>query len=224
MYSTDYLHITSPFIYILFVTQLKNFFKSYSSETRILLRKYHNINLSLLSLFMFSGMLIGSIQENKLDNQYAFFCKSYNNNNIMNISVNIFLWSKYIEWLDTLFLYLFNKPISWLQYTHHMTTALLTYLNYKPQVSPCSLWPMGINCLVHIPMYWYFAYPKGKLYQYRIIITKIQIIQHISVMILTFSTLYIFDDCKQNYYGNLIGFYLYVMYFSFFTFFYFKKY
>ena len=105
-----------------------------------------------------------------------------------------------------------------------MTTAILTYLNYKPEVSPFSLCPMGINCLVHIPMYWYFAYPKGKLYRYRKIITQIQIIQHIFIMILTFSTLYIFDNCKQNYYGNLIGFYLYVMYFSFFTFFYFKKY
>ena len=159
----------------------------------------------IVYLHLFSGMLIGSIQENKLDNQYAFFCKSYNNNNIMNISVNIFLWSKYIEWLDTLFLYLFNKPISWLQYTHHMTTALLTYLNYKPQVSPCSLWPMGINFSSHTNVL-VFCLSKGKLYQYRIIITKIQIIQHISVMILTFSTLYIFDDCKQNYYGNLMVF------------------
>lgn len=38
-----------------------------------------------------------------------------------------FLWSKYWEWLDTLFLHLSGKPISQLQYTHHMSTAMLVY-------------------------------------------------------------------------------------------------
>jgi len=220
----DYLHLSSPLLYVLFINQIKFIFNKYSSPLRIKLRKYHNINLSILSFLMFIGMFIGSAQENKFINMKSLLCKSYSNNSIMNYSVNIFLWSKYLEWFDTVFLYLFNKPISWLQYTHHMSTAALTYLNYKPEVSPYSIFPMGINCLIHVPMYWYFAYPKGILYPYRILITQIQIIQHIGVVILTFSTLYIFDDCKQNYYGNLIGFYLYLMYFSFFTVFYFKKY
>ncbi|CAN0325774.1 unnamed protein product, partial [Hapterophycus canaliculatus] len=37
--------------------------------------------------------------------------------------------SKYWEWFDTALLVAKGKPVSWLQYTHHASTAILTALN-----------------------------------------------------------------------------------------------
>ena len=130
---------------------------------------------------------------------------------------------QYIEYLDTLFLVLSGKSISWLQYTHHASTAILMYNNMNSTISPyVSLFVM-MNCFVHIPMYWYFAYPRGLLYHIRQFITVIQIIQHIVAVYVLSTTLYSVD-CKQNYIGNRIGLLLYGMYLTFFVVFYMKKY
>jgi len=142
---------------------------------------------------------------------------------MVNRSVYVFLYSKYLEWLDTVFLHLSGKRISMLQYTHHMTTVVTLYVNFMDYVSPCIIVPMGLNCLVHIPMYWYFAFPKGFLYKYRMLITRSQIIQHILVIISAIYT-YIMDNCEQNKYGNIIGLLMYFMYLFYFTVFYINSY
>ena len=78
---------------------------------------------------------------------------------------------------------------------------------------------MGLNCFVHVPMYWYFAYPKGALLPYRKNITQLQIIQHI-ICVLTSIHIYNLDNCEQNYYGKELGLGLYVMYLLYFVHFY----
>lgn len=214
----DYFHIFSPLLYCSFVSFSKKYFKPLNNENLylIIFRKIHNINLSLLSFGMFYIFTIGQYQEDKFSQFNNFICKSYNNNVNSWWAANLFLWSKYLEWGDTLFLILFNKPISWLQYTHHMSTAFLMYFNMNDNLSPYLYLPIASNCLVHIPMYWYFAYPKGFLYKFRKIITYSQIIQHISVLILISYTYYNRDTCPQNYYGNIFGLALYSMYLLFF--------
>jgi len=162
--------------------------------------------------------------ESKFDSPYKFICDSFNENKIARISADLFLYSKYLEWLDTLFLHLSGRPISMLQSTHHASTAILSYLNSQPAMSPCSAIPQGLNCFVHIPMYWYFAYPKGFLFKYRKTITTIQIYQHIIALCTCIYVIFINPDCEQNYYGIRLGFVLYMMYFGFFMEFYIKNY
>tara|TARA_B100001093_G_scaffold519550_1_gene609075 strand:- start:712 stop:1287 length:576 start_codon:yes stop_codon:yes gene_type:complete len=184
-------------------------------------RKIHNITLSILSLLMLCGIVYSNYITNKLFSFNNLLCLSYlNNNNIFNLTTHIFLYSKYLEWLDTLFLHLSNKSISTLQYTHHMTTAFLMYVNMNN--SHLFIF-ISTNCLVHIPMYWYFAYPNGILNKFRKLITKIQIFQHIICLT---TILYTFNlkNCDINKFGNSIGLLLYLMYLFYFVQFYIKKY
>lgn len=182
----------------------------------------HNVNLSLLSFAMFTIACIGQFQTDKLGSIYALLCTPYGTNWYMNLAGQTFLYSKYIEWGDTLFLHLSGKPISMLQYTHHMSTAILTYVSFsRTVISPHAIIFIGTNTLVHTPMYWYFAYPNGWLRPYRRQITQSQIIQHV-VCIGTIIYTMVIDNCDQAEYANLFGLSMYAMYLLYFVAFYFQ--
>ncbi len=216
------VHICSPFLYMLFVKLIYFIEPCPNSFIMKLIRKIHNIILSILSFLMFIGISYGCYIEDKFYSINNLLCASLTNN-IASISVLTFLYSKYLEWGDTLFLHLSGKNISMLQYTHHMTTAFLVYLNMVDYLSPHFFIFMGLNCLVHIPMYWYFAFPKGILNKYKKWITKIQIVQHILCLFTIAHTMFL-DNCQQNKYGNEVGLLLYSMYLFYFSSFYINSY
>ena len=217
------IHLSSPLLYILFVHQLNIFTPCPSNKIMLTFRKLHNINLSLLSGAMLIGITIATYQENKFHTLNALLCKSNNNNIYAKYSTQVFLYSKYLEWLDTLFVHLSNKPIIQLQYTHHMSTAILVYLNTVDYISPSVYIYISQNCLIHIFMYWYFAYPKGILYKYRKLITQGQIVQHVICLTTSLYT-YNLENCTQNTYGNIALILLYLMYLVYFVQFYSKTY
>ena len=217
------IHLLSPLLYILFVKSFDIIEPIPKSTTMKFCLKLHNIFLSFLSLLMLMGIIYGNYITGKLDSYYNLLCLPYNNNEIVHLFYSMCLYSKYIEWGDTLFLHLSGKKITMLQYTHHMSTAILIYCNSIDFITSTAIIPMGINCLVHIPMYWYFAYPKGFLYKYRKIITKSQIIQHIIVLITQIHA-YTLDNCNYNQNGSFLGLFLYLMYLGYFLNFYIQKY
>jgi fatty acid elongase 2 len=139
-----------------------------------------------------------------------------------------FLYSKYWEWFDTVFLHLGGRAISTLQYTHHMSTAFLVATNLSDVYTPSIVIYCGLNCFVHIPMYWYFAYPKGALRPYAAWITRIQIIQHIlciGVSGYLNYMLHVHDTCYHgSRHGNVFALALYGMYLFYFVMFYVGKY
>ena len=217
------IHILSPILYALYVKLITKIKPIPKSNIMLIMRKYHNIILSILSLFMFVVITFETISIGKFSSIKSLLCSSYNNNKIIINITNMFLYSKYIEWLDTLFLQLSGKRISMLQYTHHMSTILTLYTNIVDYVSPYMIIPMGLNCLIHIPMYWYFAFPKGIMYKFKKLITISQIIQHILVIVTGISTL-LMDNCQQNLYGNKFGLLMYLIYLFYFSMFYIKSY
>ena len=83
--------------------------------------------------------------ENKFYCINNLLCKSYNNNYYANIGSSLFLCSKYIEWIDTLFIHLSNKKISDLHYTHHMFTAFLLYHNIDNEIEAAAFVPFLIK-------------------------------------------------------------------------------
>ena len=172
---------------------------------------------------MLIGITVANYQTYKFNTLNNLLCVPYNNNIYSTISVTLFLYSKYIEWGDTLYLHLSGKPISQLQYTHHMSTAFLLYCNMVDYISPHMYIFMSLNCFVHIWMYWYFAYPGGYLKKYKVLITQSQIVQHIVCLVTIIYTSFL-DNCDQNKYGNSVGFLLYMMYLLYFSMFYFKNY
>lgn len=221
----NYIHLISPGLYAVFVHNIQEFEPCPEDILMKLVRYYHNIFLSLLSAFMFIMITIGNYQTGKFDSLNNLLCGSYGNNWYAHTGAQLFLWSKYLEWGDTLFLHLSNKPISMLQYTHHMSTAFLMYKNYEEYLSPHIYIFMGSNCFVHVFMYWYFAEPKGWLYPYREYITRLQILQHIVCLYTIYKTYMIGSEtCEQNKYGNFYGALMYSMYLFYFVSFYMKKY
>lgn len=220
--ATSSFHIYSPLIYILFVKLIRNVDSCPFSLIMKKTRQIHNIFLSLLSFAMLVGVTYSTFESNKFKDLNSLICKPFNGN-IANITMKTFLYSKYLEWGDTLFIHLSGKPITMLQYTHHMSTAFLMHVNFMDYISPASCIPVGLNCLVHIPMYWYFAFPKGIIYPFRKMITQIQIIQHI-ISLLTIIYSYYVDDCNQNKYGISVSLLLYTMYLVYFCGFYLSNY
>jgi len=212
-------HLISPFTYFLFVKSFSFIDTCPNNTFMIKLRKIHNINLSILSVIMLLGFTFANYQENKIYPLHNLLCKPYNNNYYAFIFSQLFLYYKYLEWFDSLFLHLSNKKISQLQYTHHMSTAILVYVNIYQGIESYIYVPLSLNCFVHIFMYWYFAYPKGVLVKFRKIITMSQIIQHVSVLYIAIYVRYS-DNCKINNYSNGLTIMLYSMYFYYFTIFY----
>ena len=216
-------HTLSPLLYIFYVRLIQKIKPNQNNSTIKLLRKIHNINLSFLSLIIMLLMFKANYQENKLYSINNLLCKSYNNNYYANIGSTIFLYSKYIEWIDTLFIHLSNKKISDLHYTHHMSTAFLLYYNIINEVESNALIPIGLNCFVHIFMYYYFAFPYGFMSKFRKLITQIQLVQHFTVLS---TSIYIINlnNCKKNKYGTELCIILYSMYIVYFSKFYINTY
>ena len=217
------MHIISPFIYILYVKFITQLYPCPNSLIMKKFRQYHNIFLSILSFIMLLGITIGNIQTNKFSSLNNLLCKSYDDNWYVLLSTNVFLYSKYLEWGDSLYLHLSGRSITTLQYTHHMTTAFLTYANMINYISPHIFIFMSINCFVHIWMYWYFAFPKGFLKKNKVLITQIQIIQHVICLFTILYTLTL-SDCQQNLYGNYCGLFIYLMNLIYFIRFYIMNY
>jgi hypothetical protein len=221
----DTIHLSSPLLYMAFVYLIQFIPPMPTNYYMIFFREWHNLNLSVYSFLMFIGITIGQFQTGKFDSLDALLCKPYGDNQFVYYSVSVFLWSKYLEWGDTLFLQLGGKPISTLQYTHHMSTAFLMWFVFNNGIATPMLYPqVSMNCVIHVFMYWYFAYPKGGLYPYRKLITSSQIIQHVISLV---SLIYVKlneSTCQQNQWVLEIAIALYGMYLFYFTAFYLKSY
>lgn len=219
-----YIHLSSPLLYVGYVYVLQKLPSCPNNSLMKFCRTAHNINLSLLSAAMFILYFIGQVQVDKINTLDDLLCKPYEYNWYVNMAGYAFLYSKYIEWGDTLFLQLSGKPISMLQYTHHMSTAILTYVGFTmTEISPNAFVFLATNTFVHTPMYWYFAYPKGWLHKYRRMITQSQIVQHIICITTLIYTKSRGEDCIQSKYANELALALYSMYLFYFVSFYFSN-
>jgi len=205
------INLSSFLLYYLFVESFKFIPPIPNSLSMKYYRKLHNIGMSVLSAIMFIGITYGTYTQGKFSSITELACKPYEKNFILETSVYTFYFSKYIEWGDSLFIHLSGNKISMLHYSHHITTAIFVYSNIEEYISPGIYFPVSMNCLVHIPMYWYFAYPKGFLSNHKKLITITQISQFILGVIGIIIALKE-ENCKQNKYGSEIGLVLYSIY------------
>ena len=228
------IHLLSPLMYVGFVWLLQQCPVCPKNTCMLWLRWFHNIGLSIASAVMLGSMLMGFAQDTpKTESIHALICEPINMSNpivrqYIQFAYHTFLYSKYWEWMDTVFLHLGGRAISTLQYTHHMSTAFLVATNMSDTYSPSFVIYGGLNCFVHIPMYWYFAYPQGFLRPYAAWITRIQIIQHILCIGVSGYGNYMMHAHNDCYHGSRYGMQfalgLYGMYLFYFTTFYVSKY
>ena len=70
--------------------------------------------------------------------------------------VYLFYVSKYVEFLDTYFLILCNRPVIWLQYLHHIGAPLDMGIIYYLKIEGAWIF-VAFNGIIHTFMYYYYA-------------------------------------------------------------------
>jgi elongation of very long chain fatty acids protein 6 len=68
----------------------------------------------------------------------------------------LFVFSKYAELGDTIFIVLRKRPLVFIQWYHHLVTMAMCWLT-APYIEPISRWYIVMNFAVHSMMYPYFA-------------------------------------------------------------------
>ena len=100
---------------------------------------------------------------------------------IYNDVVYYFYVSKYVEFLDTYFLILCNRPVIWLQYLHHIGAPLNMGLIYHWKIEGAWIF-VAFNGVIHTFMYYYYAccIMKWEFPLPKQLITWLQMVQFVS--------------------------------------------
>eukprot|EP01012_Entosiphon_sulcatum_P040067 TRINITY_DN536_c0_g1_i1.p1 TRINITY_DN536_c0_g1~~TRINITY_DN536_c0_g1_i1.p1 ORF type:complete len:299 (+),score=71.70 TRINITY_DN536_c0_g1_i1:134-1030(+) len=139
------------------------------------------------------------------------------------IWVGLFIYSKFPELFDTVFLVLQKKQVGFLQWFHHTTVLLYCWHAFHCQIAP-GLWFASMNYTVHMIMYAYFAFMSMSNATLRSVakkispfITTLQLLQMVMGMVVTTTSAYWHhsgETCAVDPANYRLGL---IMYFSYFV-------
>lgn len=142
---------------------------------------------------------------------------------LFTMAAKAFYWSKYVEYLDTAWLVLKGKPVSFLQTFHHFGAPWDVYLGIQFQNE--GLWIfVFLNAFIHTIMYTYYAMTAaGMSYPAKPLITMMQITQFLAgfTVVYPYKNISCFRSSQQLmvswifnylYVGGVLGLFLHFFY------------
>ncbi|KAI4749964.1 elongation of fatty acids protein 3, partial [Aureobasidium sp. EXF-8845] len=150
--------------------------------------KVHNFYLTLISgllLVLFVEQLLPEIVRNGIFHAVCAYDGGWTDKlvvlyyNPLTDSWQLNYLTKYLELIDTCFLFLKKKPLTFLHTYHHGATALLCFTQLLGHTA-VSWVPITLNLMVHVVMYWYyFQAARGIRIWWKKYITVMQITQFV---------------------------------------------
>jgi len=199
-------------IYLVTIFGLKRWMEDKKRYELTMVVALHNFFLSALSLTMLLGMLFEVLKIIVTNNASpeTMLCDPHRK-----LAVGpqvgwfyIFFLSKFYELVDTVIICLKKRPIIFLHVYHHCITLALVYVMMSNEVAVQWI-SMTANCLVHIPMYYYYGLSAlGYDVWWKKYITKLQIAQFIvTISANTIGFVYHFKgyDCSGSVQSWLFG-------------------
>ncbi|KAG2115566.1 GNS1/SUR4 membrane protein [Suillus cothurnatus] len=176
--------------YLVFIFTAREVMKDLPSFKLQTLFKFHNALLSAGSLVLLLLITEEVVSVWMNVGTYDSVCAPSSWTDRLELYYIVNYYFKYYEFLDTLFLVLKKKPLTFLHVFHHSSTALLAFVQLNGKLSP-SWTVVSINLLVHVVMYYYYyATAGGSKFWWKRYLTMMQIMQFIIDLFIFYFGLY----------------------------------
>jgi len=181
---TPFSHWTVPvfgsFGYLLLIFLIVVVMKNRKPFELKLASTIHNVNMIVVSLIMWVGVLHAAYDIAKTEGAMSLLCEFKPNavNGRIGFWIYIFYVSKYYEFADTIIMALKKKPIIFLHMFHHTLVVPCTWMWLSDQWLAGAWWCVNVNSLVHAFMYYYYLLTaQGKTVWWKRYITIGQLVQ-----------------------------------------------
>ena len=185
--------------------------KPFHLKTPMLIWNMFMAIMSGIGAFYTVPYLSNAFLEWEGDRVYCDYPTIINNEQIYYI-IQVFCYTKIVEWIDTVFLILRKRRVIFLHWFHHLATyTYCLYAVYNPDMYASGLWFTAMNLFVHAVMYTYYAFATiGYKLRLNVLITFLQTAQ-------MFVGVYVALKMRQCSEVNQVGFYLCIAMYSFYV-------
>lgn len=176
--------------YVVFILVVHEFMKHLPSFKLQTLFKFHNALLSIGSLVLLLLIMEEVVSLWMNVGTFNSMCAPSSWTHKLEFYYMVNYYFKYYEFLDTLFLILRKKPLTFLHVFHHASAASLPFVQLNGKMPPSWI-IVSTNLLVHAVMYYYYyATAEGAKLWWKKYLTTMQIIQFIIDLFVFYFTLY----------------------------------